>query len=112
GGLPGRLISAIRAQESAVSGQGTRAGRSCCFAGRAVQWWWFPNLLRCAGRCLMASPFPGMDPYIEISHLWEDFHTHLIDEIYRALSEILPDRYVVRAGERRYLALVEAVEEE
>jgi hypothetical protein len=53
-----------------------------------------------------------MDPYIEVSHLWEDFHTHLIDDIHRALSTVLPDRYVVRAGERRYLALVEAPEEE
>jgi hypothetical protein len=53
----------------------------------------------------MGSPFPGMDPYIEISHLWEDFHSHLIEEIYRALSDILPDRYIVRAGERSYVAL-------
>jgi Protein of unknown function (DUF4058) len=53
----------------------------------------------------MASPFPGMDPYIEFSHLWEDFHTHLIDEIYRALSDALPDRYIVRAGERSYVSL-------
>jgi hypothetical protein len=60
----------------------------------------------------MASPFPGMDPYIEACHLFEDFHMHLIDEIYRALSEVLPDRYVVRSGERSYLALVESDEEE
>jgi hypothetical protein len=60
----------------------------------------------------MASPFPGMDPYIEVSHLWEDFHSNLISEIQRSLAAVLPDRYVVRAGERRYLALVEAVEEE
>ena len=53
----------------------------------------------------MVSPFPGMDPYIEVSHLWEDFHTNLIGEIYRALSDVLPDRYVVRAGERSYVAL-------
>ncbi len=53
----------------------------------------------------MKSPFPGMDPYIEVSHLWEDFHIHLIDEIYRALSDVLPDRYIVRGGERSYVAL-------
>jgi hypothetical protein len=52
-----------------------------------------------------------MDPYIEVSHLWEDFHTHLIDEIYRALSDVLPDRYVVRAGERSYVALAQADDE-
>ncbi len=60
----------------------------------------------------MASPFPGMDPYIEVSHLWEDFHSNLISEIQKSVSAVLPDRYVVRAGERRYLAVVDAVEEE
>src|SRR5437016_2888938 len=53
----------------------------------------------------MRSPFSGMDPYIEACHLWEDFHTNLISEIQRSLSEVLPDRYVVRAGERSYVAL-------
>src|SRR5438132_6967249 len=46
----------------------------------------------------MPSPFPGMDPYIEISHLWEDFHANLIGEIQRTLSDLVPDRYVVRAA--------------
>jgi Protein of unknown function (DUF4058) len=60
----------------------------------------------------MASPFPGMDPYIEISHLYEDFHSHLIDEMHRFLSDLLPDRYVIRAGERSYVALIDLDEEE
>jgi hypothetical protein len=59
----------------------------------------------------MPSPFPGMDPYIEARHLFEDFHLHLIDDIYRALSDILPDRYVVRTGERSYVALVQVDDE-
>jgi hypothetical protein len=53
----------------------------------------------------MKSPFPGMDPYIEVSHLWADFHIKLIGDIERSLSGILPDRYIVRAGERSYVAL-------
>jgi hypothetical protein len=53
-----------------------------------------------------------MDPYIEASHLFEDFHGKLVGEIERALSGLVPDRYVVRLGERRYVALVEAAEEE
>ncbi len=53
----------------------------------------------------MPSPFPGMDPYIEANHLWEDFHNKLIGEIERALSNLVPDRYVVRTGERSYVAL-------
>ena len=54
----------------------------------------------------MASPFPGMDPYIEASHLWEDFHHDLIGEIKNYLAGRLPERYVVRAGERSYIALL------
>jgi hypothetical protein len=50
----------------------------------------------------MTSPFPGMDPFIEACHLWEDFHYRLISEIINSLSPFLPSRYVVRAGERTY----------
>jgi len=53
-----------------------------------------------------------MDPYIEVSHLWEDFHHDLISEIKGSLANRLPDRYVVRAGERSYVALVESVDDE
>jgi hypothetical protein len=53
----------------------------------------------------MPSPIPGMDPYIEISHVWEDFHHGLISELKRAISAVLPERYVVRAGERTYVVL-------
>jgi Protein of unknown function (DUF4058) len=60
----------------------------------------------------MPSPFPGMDPYIEVSHLWEDFHTNLITEIQHSLADVLPDRYVVRAGERSYVALADRDDEE
>lgn len=60
----------------------------------------------------MPSPFPGMDPYIELCRLWEDFHSNLLGEIQRALSERVPDRYVVRAGERSYVALACVDDEE
>ncbi len=53
----------------------------------------------------MRSPFPGMDPYIEAFGLWEDFHTKLIGEMERNLSSLVPDRYVVRTGERSYVAI-------
>jgi hypothetical protein len=53
----------------------------------------------------MRSPFPGMDPYIEACHLWEDFHHDLISDIKNALAPILPKRYVVRTGERAYVTL-------
>jgi hypothetical protein len=46
-----------------------------------------------------------MDPYIESFGLWEDFHSKLISEIERDLSSLVPDRYVVRTGERAYVAI-------
>jgi hypothetical protein len=57
---------------------------------------------------LMKSPFPGMDPYIEVCGLWADFHTHLIEKIYEQLAEAVSERYLVRTGERSYVVLVES----
>jgi hypothetical protein len=51
-----------------------------------------------------------MDPYIEACGLWGDFHSALIAEIQRALSEVLPRGYVARTGKRSYLVLAEAEE--
>jgi len=56
---------------------------------------------------LMKSPFPGMDPYIENRRLWKDFHGHLIERTYDAVSAALPRRYVARVGERSYISLDE-----
>ena len=57
----------------------------------------------------MKSPFPGMDPYIEASNLWGDFHSHLIEKIYEEISALLPEGYVARTNERSYIALLESV---
>jgi hypothetical protein len=46
-----------------------------------------------------------MDPYIEHVGLWGDFHHNLIVEIQGAISAALPERYVVLAEERSYVAL-------
>ncbi len=60
----------------------------------------------------MASPFPGMDPYIESrGFLWEDFHHDLISEIKGFLAAHVPGHYVVRAGERNYIVLFDAEED-
>jgi hypothetical protein len=48
-----------------------------------------------------------MDPYIETCGLWGDFHHGLISEIQNALAHAAPERYLVRAGERSYVVLVE-----
>lgn len=55
----------------------------------------------------MKSPFPGMDPYIEATGMWEDFHSTLITHIKEAISASVPKRYAVRAGKRSYVVLAE-----
>jgi len=42
----------------------------------------------------MASPFPGMDPYIEAPEIWSDFHGRLAEEISAGLNEVLQPHYV------------------
>jgi hypothetical protein len=51
-----------------------------------------------------------MDPYVEARGLWEDFHGHLIERIYDRIAEAVPDRYLVRTGERAYVLLAETDE--
>jgi hypothetical protein len=41
----------------------------------------------------MPSPFPGMNPYIEDSLIWEDFHQNLASEIQAQLAPKLRPRY-------------------
>src|SRR5262245_49981182 len=44
---------------------------------------------------LMKSPFPGMDPYLEACGLWEGFHGHLVEAIYRSIARVLPQGYAI-----------------
>jgi Protein of unknown function (DUF4058) len=44
----------------------------------------------------MPSPFPGMDPFIESSGEWGDFHTSLLVAIRAKLNALLPRRYRAR----------------
>lgn len=46
----------------------------------------------------MASPFPGMDPYLE--QYWGDVHVRLINNCCNALQRQLPGGLVARMGER------------
>ncbi len=55
----------------------------------------------------MNSPFSGMDPFIEACGLWEDFHHDLIGEIKDSLARVVPEKYVVRTGERAYVVLAQ-----
>lgn len=44
----------------------------------------------------MPSTFPGMDPYIEASDVWGDFHTSLLTAIREQLNARLPKRFVAK----------------
>jgi hypothetical protein len=48
-----------------------------------------------------------MDPYIEACELFEDLHLRLAVKISEQLADSAPDRYLVRAGKREYVVLVE-----
>jgi hypothetical protein len=51
----------------------------------------------------MASPFPGMDPYLEQSAFWSSFHSRLIVAIADALSPHLLPHYYIEVEARTYL---------
>ncbi len=51
----------------------------------------------------MASPFPGMDPYLE-GELWQEFHETLAGEIRAQLMPQLPEKYVALLAKRYVLA--------
>src|SRR5262245_64783456 len=51
----------------------------------------------------MASPFPGMDPYLEDEKLWPVFQHQLVSCLYQVLLPGLVDRYRARVGQRHYV---------
>jgi len=51
----------------------------------------------------MASPFPGMNPYIENPAVWHDFHERFIIAASDALSPQLLPRYIPRIDEQIYV---------
>jgi hypothetical protein len=56
----------------------------------------------------MNSPFPGMDPFIEVCGHWEGFHDRLIHKIDESLAQALPVGYTIDTAVRSYIVLVEA----
>lgn len=52
----------------------------------------------------MASPFPGMDPYLEDEKRWPAFQPLLMHTLYQMLLPGLMDRYRARVGERNYIS--------
>ena len=58
----------------------------------------------------MPSPFPGMDPFIEMQE-WPDFHTTYMTVIRELLTPQVRPRYVVRVERREYLEQLPEAEE-
>lgn len=55
------------------------------------------------GVLLMPSPFPGMNPYLEQSDTWEDFHGNFLIEAQRMLAGNVGPNYFVKYEVRIYL---------
>lgn len=55
------------------------------------------------GGASVASPFPGMDPFLESPAHWPDFHARFINYWCEAVADLLPANYSARLGERMYL---------
>jgi hypothetical protein len=51
----------------------------------------------------MASPFPGMNPYLEQSSVWEDFHQSLITEIRESIAAQVRPAFLVKIEERVFI---------
>jgi hypothetical protein len=51
----------------------------------------------------MASPFPGMDPYLEDDKLWPGFQHQMVHSLYQILLPGLMDRYRARVAQRHYV---------
>jgi hypothetical protein len=56
----------------------------------------------------MASPFPGMDPYLEDPAFWPDFHIEFTSVLRNALRQGLPANYEARLDEQIKLIDVSA----
>jgi len=51
----------------------------------------------------MASPFPGMNPYLEQRDVWPDFHASFLGRLRAALNPLVLPRFVVTLEESLYI---------
>src|SRR5205085_559354 len=54
-------------------------------------------------RCIMPSPFPGMNPYLERPDLWQDFHTRFLAEAAEALAAQVRQNYLVHIEDHVFI---------
>jgi hypothetical protein len=55
----------------------------------------------------MASPFPGMDPYLENPGIFPDFHDRFIAYLSESMQPALPEPYVAALGRRAWVEVSE-----
>jgi hypothetical protein len=55
------------------------------------------------GDDVMPSPFPGMNPYLEQSSVWHDFHESFMPLAREVLSSQVLPRYIVKIDEHLYI---------
>jgi Protein of unknown function (DUF4058) len=58
----------------------------------------------------MPSPFPGMDPYLEQTDAWHDFHERFCPAVAEALSAQIRPKYIAKIDEHVYLHELSAEE--
>src|SRR5712692_1834634 len=58
----------------------------------------------------MPSPFPGMNPYLEQSDTWEDFHHNFITRTQEMLTGLVGANYLEKVEVRLYLHELSAEE--
>ena len=51
----------------------------------------------------MPSPFPGMDPFLEHSHAFHDFHERFVPRIADALTSSIRPKYIAQVDENVYV---------
>jgi hypothetical protein len=51
----------------------------------------------------MPSPFPGMNPYLEQSAIWQDFHDRFLPALADEIGAQVSDRYTVRLEAQLYI---------
>lgn len=62
------------------------------------------------GGPVMPSPFPGMNPYLEQSYDWNEFHNNLVSRMQEYLSKRVGPKYFVKSEQRLYLHELSAEE--
>ena len=55
----------------------------------------------------MPSPFPGMDPYLENPHLWQDFHHRFATTMSELLNQFLPGEFFAQMEQRLEVGIVD-----